>query len=387
MEPRLRLLIIEDSEDDALLLVRELRQGGVTPDFERVETAEEMRAALREKTWDLVVSDYVLPGFSGIDALSLLKESGIDLPFIIVSGQIGEDAAVAAMKAGAHDYMIKGSLKRLVPAIERELRETVVRREKRLAEGELRRAKAELEIRVRERTSELMEIRDELELEVLERRRNEAALDRALKEKETLLRELYHRTKNNMNVISSLISLQAASLSDKEVVQMFSDLQNRIRSMALVHQKLYQSGDLSNVSLREYISDLAHTLLGSYKTGTGRIGLRLDGESFSLSVDTLIPCGLIINELMSNSLKYAFPDDTTGEIRISCAVTEDEQIRIRYSDTGPGLPAGFDIRSSQTLGMKLLRRLTEGQLGGELELKIGEGTEFVMTFREPNNIG
>ena len=134
----LRLLIVEDSEDDALLLVRELQRGGYEPIFKRVETAKAMSAELMQQKWDIVISDYVMPKFSGLDALRVLKRSGLDLPFIIISGKIGEETAVEAMKAGVHDYFMKDNLTRLVPAIQRELREAVIRRERKLAEEALR---------------------------------------------------------------------------------------------------------------------------------------------------------------------------------------------------------------------------------------------------------
>ncbi len=142
MSKPLRVLIVEDSADDAFLLLRELRCGRFVPAFERVETPESMRSALATKQWDIVISDYVLPHFSGPAALEILKQSGVDLPFIIVSGNIGEDVAVEAMKAGAHDYIIKGNLKRLVPAVERELREAEVRRERKRADEKIRQAGA-----------------------------------------------------------------------------------------------------------------------------------------------------------------------------------------------------------------------------------------------------
>ncbi|MDZ4339326.1 MAG: ATP-binding protein [candidate division NC10 bacterium] len=140
MDTPLRLLIIEDSEDDALLLVRELRRAGHDVTFQRVETAEAMVAALNDQTWDLVISDHSMPHFNGMAALEILRKSDLDLPFLFVSGTLGEDAAVAAMKAGAHDYIMKGNLMRLVPAIERELREAGVRRDHRRAEEALRKA-------------------------------------------------------------------------------------------------------------------------------------------------------------------------------------------------------------------------------------------------------
>jgi len=133
----LRVLIVEDSEDDALLLIFELRRGDYSPISKRVETVEAMQKALDEETWDVVISDYVLPGFSGLEALRLVRKSGLDLPFIIVSGKIGEDTAVQAMKEGANDYLIKGNVSRLVPAIEREMQETEVRRKRREAEAAL----------------------------------------------------------------------------------------------------------------------------------------------------------------------------------------------------------------------------------------------------------
>jgi diguanylate cyclase (GGDEF)-like protein len=134
----IRVLIVEDSEDDAQLLVRELRRGGYDPTHERVDTPQAMNAALDGGTWDIVFSDYTMPHFSGTAALALLRERGLDLPFIFLSGTIGEDTAVAAMKAGAHDYIMKGSLKRLVPAVDRELREAEVRLERRQADEMIR---------------------------------------------------------------------------------------------------------------------------------------------------------------------------------------------------------------------------------------------------------
>src|SRR4030066_509592 len=119
----LRVLIVEDSEEDTLLIVRELKRGGFDPIHERVETAKAMTAALESQSWDIVIADYVMPHFSGLEALKLFKESGLDLPFIIVSGSIGEDVAVEAMKSGAHDYLMKNNLARLVPTIQQELRE------------------------------------------------------------------------------------------------------------------------------------------------------------------------------------------------------------------------------------------------------------------------
>jgi len=144
MNKQLRVLLVEDSEDDATLLTRALKKSGVQPVVERVEIAEAMKKALEKKEWDVVIADYVLPRFSGLDAVNVLKKTGKDLPFIIVSGKIGEDTAVEAMRAGAHDYIMKGNLTRLIPAIEREIAEANNRQKRRNAEEELRRSYHEL---------------------------------------------------------------------------------------------------------------------------------------------------------------------------------------------------------------------------------------------------
>lgn len=170
MNKQLRVLFVEDTEDDVVLMLHELQRVGYEPIFRRVDTPGAMKAALAEREWDIVLSDYIMPQFSGLAALAILKESGLDLPFVIVSGNIGEDMAVGAMKAGAHDYVIKGNLTRLVPAVERELGDAVVRRERRKAEDELTASRERLRslsvylqsVREEERTRIAREIHDEL---------------------------------------------------------------------------------------------------------------------------------------------------------------------------------------------------------------------------------
>ncbi len=177
----LKILIIEDSEDDVVLLLRELKLGGYEPFHRRVETAADMEAAIAETQWDIIISDFMMPQFSGPAALDLLKQSGLDIPFIIVSGKIGEDIAVESMKAGAHDYILKGNLARLVPAVERELRDAETRASKRVSEEELDRHRKHLEELVDERTNELRRTNEQLQQEISDRKTAEEALRKAVK--------------------------------------------------------------------------------------------------------------------------------------------------------------------------------------------------------------
>lgn len=183
MSGSLRVLMVEDSEGDIILINREIREGGYILTQERVDSRDAMREALEKGTWDIIISDYVMPGFGGMEALQVLQESGQDIPFIIVSGKIGEDVAVGAMKAGAHDYILKDNLARLVPAIERQLKDAETRRQRRAAETALKRAYEDLEIKVTERTTELSEANEALRREIEQR-------EAVQKEREVLITEL-----------------------------------------------------------------------------------------------------------------------------------------------------------------------------------------------------
>lgn len=336
----LRVLIVEDSEDDALLLVRQLRRGGYELDFVLVATGEEMTQALDRQAWDFVISDFSLPHFGGLAALDLVKTRGLDVPFIIVSGVIGEETAVEAMKAGAHDYLMKGNLARLIPAIERELREAEVRTERKKAQEQ-----------------------------ILE----------SLREKEVLLKEIHHRVKNNLQVIVSLLNLQSGYIKDRQALDMFKECQNRVKSMAIIHEVLYQSKDLARVNFREYVRSLAANLFRAFGVNKANVGLDLRVESVALEIDTAIPCGLIINELVSNALKYAFPDGRHGTVTVDIHADPDGQLILAVADDGVGLPPAIDFRNTQSLGLQLVNMLTD-QLAGRIELDNSRGTQFAIAF-------
>jgi two-component sensor histidine kinase len=199
----------------------------------------------------------------------------------------------------------------------------------------------------------------------------------SLQEKEVLLKEIHHRVKNNLQIISSLLSLQSENINNENPARTFRESQDRIRSMALVHEKLYMSGDVASIDFREYVESLTAYLYRSYFPGPGT-RIFVDVENVSLDIDLAIPCGLIINELVSNSLKYAFPDGRSGEIRVGLA-REGCNYTLSVSDDGIGLPSGLDFRNTPTLGLQLVNTLVS-QIEGSIELQSGTGTAFQVTF-------
>jgi PAS domain S-box-containing protein len=202
----------------------------------------------------------------------------------------------------------------------------------------------------------------------------------SLHEKEVLLKEIHHRVKNNMQVITSLLSLQSKNIKDEQALSVFQDSQNRVKSMALIHETLYQSKDLSRIDFAEYLQKLVAHVSRSYRLRPEAVKINIKVDNVSLPIDMAVPCGLIINELASNSIKYAFPADKRGEVNITFGQADAEYI-LCVSDTGVGLPEGFDPEKGKSLGMKLVRMLTE-QLGGELECRNGVGTTFEIKFPE-----
>lgn len=205
------------------------------------------------------------------------------------------------------------------------------------------------------------------------------ALKATLREKEVLLKEIHHRVKNNLQVISSLLNLQSGSLTEPAVAAMFTESQNRIKSMALIHEKLYQSKDLARIDFAEYVRNLTNHLYRSYVVNASLIKLQLAVEDLHLNVDTAIPCGLLLNELVSNSLKYAFPHGRRGEISLRLTRLTASELVLIVRDNGVGLPPGLDIQNTKSLGLKLVQMLTK-QLKGTLTCRAEAGTEFQLVF-------
>ena len=212
------------------------------------------------------------------------------------------------------------------------------------------------------------------------RKTAEATVKTSLEEKEVLLREIHHRVKNNMQVISSLLSLQAANIEDARLHQLFQESQSRVRAMALIHEILYDADDLSSIDLSTYVSRLAASLTRMYGADAGQVRLNVESEDATLRIDDMVPCGLAISELVSNSMKYAFPDGREGEIDLRVTSTPEGGVKLVVRDDGVGLPAELDIRTTSSMGMGLVVGLVEKQLGGQLELDRTQGTCFTITI-------
>jgi PAS domain S-box-containing protein len=221
---------------------------------------------------------------------------------------------------------------------------------------------------------------DQLQRELLERTRAEAQVQESLQEKELLLKEVHHRVKNNLQVIVSLINLQTAQLTDERSLQALRESQNRVRSMALVHEKLYQSQNLARLDFREYLHQLASTLFHSYQAEATQVDLQLDIAEVTLEVDQAIPCGLIVNELVSNALKHAFPNGRSGTITLTLHTRTAPHVELAVTDNGVGLPVELTWQQTESLGMQLVQSLVK-QIGGDIQLeRLTPGTRFTLRF-------
>ncbi|UCH96395.1 MAG: DUF1638 domain-containing protein [Candidatus Aminicenantes bacterium] len=213
----------------------------------------------------------------------------------------------------------------------------------------------------------------------------EEQIRKSLAEKEMLLKEIHHRVKNNLQVISSLLDLQSRYIEDKQALEVLKNSQKRVQAMALIHEKLYKSKDLSKINFRKYLSSLILSLFNSYHLQAGQVRLEIQVKSVFLDINTSIPLGLVINELVSNSLKHAFPDGRKGELRVNLEESKDKEydLILTVEDNGIGFPEGLDFRESNSLGMRIVSALVR-QVHGTIDLDGTEGTRFTIKFKKLN---
>ena len=441
----LRALILEDRPEDAELMAHELRRSGYDPQWQRVETEPDFLAHL-DPPPDVILADYSMPELEAGRALQLLQERGLNIPFIVVSGTIGEDAAVAMMRQGGADYLLKDRLGRLGPAVKHALMENVLREEKSLAEEELQASEVRFHtfmhhspvlafikdksgriLYVNNASSDAEDIAAQLRadtsvfesgepsrtieevttaggqvrqmlcfrfifddaagrrllggvsVDITEQKAAERALSETLTAKDVLLREVHHRVKNNLQTISSLLNMQAELLPDFAARHALRDAQRRVHSMALIHEQMYGDKDMDEVDFGEYAKRLTRDLFDSFGVQAGRVRLRFALDPVSLAMDQMIPCGLILNELVTNSLKYAFPGERAGEILVSLRCGDGRTVTMAVADNGVGLPPAIEGKRSESLGTRIVEILTR-QLGGSLDRQSGGGVSSTVTF-------
>ncbi len=216
-------------------------------------------------------------------------------------------------------------------------------------------------------------------LDLSERKQAEKRIQDALTQKDLLLREVHHRVKNNLQVIHSLLDLQVLKLDDHDVIGVLRDSQNRIRSMSLIHQTLYQSSNFARVDFQRFLDELVPSLIESYRSVVGQVSIDINAHEVKLPINEAIPCGLVINELVSNALKHGFAHAQQGSIRVTVLATQDNMVEISVSNDGHPIPPDLDFARSATLGFQLVRLLTR-QLNGTLDIQRAGPTRIALRF-------
>ncbi|WP_432736541.1 sensor histidine kinase [Maridesulfovibrio sp. FT414] len=370
MEEPPKVLTIDDDESVRISIAHYLEDSGYEV-LQACNGSEGLDIFRREEP-DVVLLDLRMPEMDGLSVLKSLGQEAPQTPVIVVSGTGSFEDVIATVRLGSWDYIPKPitDLSELETAIER-TRE----RARLLVENE--RYKEELERKIRERTDELRNMNKILSEEISARKKSEQLVRASLAEKEVMLKEIHHRVKNNLQVISSLLSLQSGYTDDTEASNLLKECQHRVRSMSMLHEKLYRSEDLSRIDMNEYALTLISFLLRSYSVD-GQITPNYDINNIHLAIDSAIPCGLIINELVSNALRHAYPDNSCGTLNISMRQT-DGNIELQVSDNGIGMPDKFTIGCTKTLGMTLVETLAH-QLNGTVSLYNDNGATIKITF-------
>ncbi|TVQ12588.1 MAG: response regulator [Balneolaceae bacterium] len=461
MDRKIAVLMIEDSAEDAELVEMTLKSGNLQALIERVDSPQELEKALAAGKWDVVISDYNLPGFDGLRALEMVRNSGTDLPFIIISGKVGEETAVAAVLAGAHDYVMKDNMKRLPTVVEREIRNAQIREAGRRAEhaqeesehlfrlifenshegilltdgdgtilaankpacsvlkcdiGDLLNAnrqkvftldgpegafiesriqkgqfKGELILTRKDGTTFPAEVsainftdkngnaRSTLFFrDITGRKNNEQKLRSSLKEKDVLLAEIHHRVKNNLAIISGLLELQSNNIENQQIKDLLSESIHRIKAIALLHEKVYNSDDLARINLGEYLKEFIGTLRNYYLSNGEKINVFIEIPETYISLSSAIPIGLIVNELITNAFRHAFTGRDTGNVRVSLDHVIDKYL-LKIIDDGIGMPDDVITGKSKKLGMTLVYGMIH-QLKADIEINRNNGTAVAITF-------
>jgi signal transduction histidine kinase len=417
MDKSIQILFIEDNENDVLLEMNELIDGGYDVLFERVETSKDFNKALKDKKWDCIISDYSMPHFSGLEALTELKKTGIDIPFILVSGVIGEETAVAAMKAGSHDYIMKSKLNRLVPAVERELREAEVRRQRQLVVKALKESEQNLKKQISDYQKlnlEYLALNEELKKSFNHIQNMNADLiiskNKAVESdrlKSAFLATMNHELRTPLNHILGFSDLILSGVKPQVVIDYVKKIRDSGKSLLSIIEDIFELAlvEQADIKLRKQtlrLSDLFEENKASFDnilraSGKGeQIKLVFKGDNNLLSNYITSDCSKI-NQVLTNLFKNAVKFTENGSIEFGFNMLEDKKLRFYIKDTGIGIPfdkqtiifdwfrQGDDSHSRQYggVGIGLAISLKIAQvLNGELtvESEPGKGSTFFFTL-------
>ncbi len=459
----LKILLLEDSDDDAILIERFLHRDLEGCAIFRVESLTDFMAQVGRVSFDVVVSDYMLGGFTGMEAVKHLNSIGSEIPFILISGTVGEDIAVDALKAGVSDYVMKNNLTRLPSAIRREVMASQIRRQKKSAEKILQANRANLIALIENTSDSIWSINRNLQITILnqasrdlfsmvfaiemnpgayfpdvlppsvhkewdvfiktafigaksqheigfaltdgnvmvmevsvnpilddernvsgvsffakditEQKRVNDRLAASLNEKEILLAEVHHRVKNNLAIISGILMLQSEKIDDLHLKEVFAESISKIKSIALIHEKLYQNESLAEIEFGDYIRSLGEHISSTMSTDK-KIDLTVDVDEGILNILVAIPCGLILSELITNSYKHAFRDRESGHIHIRFS-PRDSGFIMSIQDDGNGEIAKQNMNQSQSIGMTIVKGLA-AQIGATLTFDYASGTKVTV---------
>ena len=385
---------IQEAEQVVVYMVEEKKEAGETTPVAVIKASsgyekwhiDHIRRIPYPKgtTWNTIIegkSRYV----PDIDKDDIIGEAGkgsgiksyISVPLSIEGNTVGCVHICSSKKRAFRKYdilLVENVSKQLETAINNAKQAEALRK----SEEALRKSRDDLEERVDERTFELQKANTLLIKEILERRCVESELKQSLAEKDVLFKEIHHRVKNNLQIISSLLNLESRQIKDQKALASFNESKNRIRSIATLHEQLYRSKDVSRIDFTAYMRNMTNYLLRTYGVGNDFIRVNMNTERIYLDLNTAIPCGLIVNELVSNAIKHGFPDGGQGEIKIDFKKKDDKYF-LSVSNNGVRFPKGLDINNCTTLGLELISSLSK-QLKGKLSLTREGVTEFKLEF-------
>jgi two-component sensor histidine kinase len=346
----IEVLNFEDNAADALLVQHGLQQ--IFLMSFRVTTVQglaEGLALLQEKSFDVALLDLNLPDSDGLESFERLRTEAPDLPLIVLTGNADDQLAVQILRQGAQDYLLKHQT--TAPLLAKAIRYAIERHR--------------VSVELNSRTERLA---------------------KALREKVVLLKEIHHRVKNNLQLISSLLNLQSRRIKDPHTLEIFRESCDRVQLMALIHEKLYGATDLSQLDFSDYLHSLAAMILRSYASKSRNVQVVFElQERLQLNLDLAIPLGLVASELISNSLKHAFPRGGKGTITLELSESADGDCTFRISDDGSGLPPGFSLEQPASLGLRLVKMLAE-QLEGQLTCSRTPCTSFTLVFQNRSKL-